>query len=344
MDLKEILDKEGDVFIDSNIIDPRSDLLKRLYGVNYYSELDNSLVELIKYSTNYMNYILGILRQERNKEKLFVIKEVIEEIKNLQRSIIEKQKYLNISVKKLARKDKNKHIKYRKSIRSEKHKISFEEFNRLALALNNVIRVIGSREYRKFSGDYRKKSVYNIIGDLVITVSSYILKKKNPEDFDGVKRVSRLFKPENRKYTDQKLVSIAIYNSLFFPNNQSCVVSRDTDLIMLFRRGLSLIGARDINGNELFRELLVNNPIKLYLPVNSPSNKNKAVDELLDYECCERTDNCNFLDEFRINYLDAETNKKIKNHLEYLFQRFHKYLEQISKKRKSKKKKKILKV
>lgn len=295
MDLIEIVGKEEKIFFDSSVISHHfgANFLVDIYSTRHYNQLDDSLLDgMIVVMDNRIRF----LENGKQKGNLYTIKEAIEEVGQLQKGIIEKQKYLNKTEKIFL-----KSARMRDRYSSDTSSIG--KFNDLGFKINQILRIIRPMEFRDSNN-----RAYRLLVKLFITIGSYILKKKDSENWDGTKLVSNLVKKEN-KHTDEKLVAAAFYKSLV-DNTKSCIISGDTDFIILLNAGLGLIGAKDVKGNKDLIKSLIEYPIKFYYPLNK--------ENVINYESKFLTSSCKMNEKFLINYLGVESNTKVKKYIEYL--------------------------
>lgn len=304
MDLIEIVDKEEKIFFDSSVISHcfGANFLTDIYDSHHYNQLDDSLLDGM---ISGMDDRIRFLECGEQKGNLYTIEEAIEELGDLQKGIIEKQKYLNKTEKRFL---KSSRMRDRYSSDTS----SIEKFNDLGFKINQILRIIRPMEFKDSNN-----RAYNLLVKLLVTMSSYILKEKNPEDWDGTKLVSRLVKKEN-KHTDEKLFAAAFYKSLV-DSTRNCIISGDTDFIILLNAGLGLIGAKDVEGNGHLIKSLIEYPVKLYFPLNKEG--------IINYESKFSTSTCKMDEKFLISYLGVESNNKVKKYVEYLLSQLNQVCE-----------------
>jgi len=247
--LKDILNKEGFILFDSSILFS-FDLLGEIYDYRRYQNLDEKNLQKAKEELyTYIEFL--------NDEKVFVIKEVVEELDRVKRILSEKAKTFNDWEDYMIRvnKETSKRVEEKRS-----------EFNEICLLTNNVVKTAKKSLYKPEDKDRYEKFVK------AVKFATKDLKRP-------VHRIRREPRRYRREYeylgTDEKIIA-ALYNASF-EGHPPVAVSRDSGLCKILVISYNTFASEKLYPyNKLFLEKIEENPIGIYLSTKQKDMYNLA--------------------------------------------------------------------
>ncbi len=258
-------------------------------GAENYSDLKYFDLEGVIES---LDSFLRFLGTGKDREMTYIIPEVKTEWKNLYESIKGKKRRFNR--KKPYVTNSNREIK--------------ENLDAIISRLQKLLRLSPKLFYKVSSG-----KDYSILVRIFKAISNYCPKKKGTKRrYERKSKLKNTQKPTSL-YTDEKLIALAFYISLF-DKERIGILTRDTDFIALIRRSFYLLCADDTENNEFFIKGLNDNPVSVYLlgASRTPQGKRERLIKIVSTSDLERRER------FSIKGVGEEENENQKRYIEDL--------------------------
>jgi len=291
--LNDILNSEDLILVDGSIRAEGigiSSFVWEMYDSRRYRHLKN---EILEEGLMQIEYFLDIL----NKPNTFTINAVTEEIRDLEKILSQKIKYLssiNIATHKKNKREKRK--------RQEKPK------QRLLMEMQEKAFSLYKLSKRKeLSINCRK---YDSLLEMVKLIENNIKLKKDLGYLNGEHETDR----SGNSDTDEKLVS-ALYWLSLFSDKSPCLLANDRDFNNLLGVVTRLIGSASfLPYNEQFRQGIAQNSFKLYLKNLSQKGE--------EYQLRVISSKIRYCPEFMIYNTTKEKSTEIKDKMFRLWQDF----------------------
>ena len=285
IDIANILEREGRVLVDTNVLQCRTNKggvtdIGKILGAKNYSDLKYFDLEGVIES---LDSFLSFLRTGKERGITYIIPEVKTEWEDFYKLI--KRKKSRFNRKKPYVTNSNREIK--------------KNLDAIILRLQRLLKLSPKLFYKVSSG-----KDYSILVRILKAISNYCLKKK------GTKR----HYPASL-YTDEKLIALAFYISLF-DKERIGILTRDTDFIALIRRSFYLLCADDTENNEFFIKGLNDNPVSVYLlgASRTPQGKRERLIKIVS------TSDLQLSERFSIKGVGEEENENQKRYIENLLE------------------------
>ena len=288
--LEEILNNNT-TFIDSSIINPGS-TIKKIYEATSFNNLDSSLI------ISERNKIIGSIEIIKN-QKVKVIPQVVEEIKEYQRILGDKISYISHLDRGRFYRNKNKRHISKWFIKNNKN----NSINKKLLGdlQQDAYLLYQLCSRKKFEISDKK---FELLLEMIKLLDNKIGLKKDISYVYGDHNI-----PDTSSDTDERLVASLYWNSLY-SNNSASLLTTDTDFIRLLGVTPTLLGSYQFFPyNEYFRNRLSKNPFKLYIFTNN--------------EYSEKTFHpFNFNHDFLIYKIPKNENSEVRERISFLWKEF----------------------